>query len=263
MKKKTSTESAPKRPVRAKPAREHPARGSTTMFRPSEVPPPPSDGPTEKAVESAYRVLDDHLARGREAARSRAEKSAPRVSDAVPGDPARRVLRAMVDTWQAWADLVTPYARRVTDEVSARATERRARPPTPDMKFDGEDERWHEVRPSFFPDAPTDERVAPPASISTGDSTMSVAVDVRAARPVAVRVELSRAPGAGALRVLPLHPIGCEAAALQGFVLTAGEGGVALRGEVPDAQPAGTYVGAIVEGVMGRHLGGVTLTLRG
>jgi len=215
----------------------------------------------DKAVDSAYQVLDDHLRRGREVAQQRTA-SEPRAAEAVPADPGRRVLRAIADTWQLWADLVTPLTARVARELNQAAAARppRAAAPPPEVAFQDDDKHWREVRPSFFPDAPTND----PVALHVAHAALVVAIDVSAAKRHVVRVELLREPSAAGVVVLALQAIdGAAQPPLQGFVLVREDGEVVLRGEVPDAQPPGTYVGALVERGTGRPWGTVTLTLRG
>jgi hypothetical protein len=171
----------------------------------------------------------------------------------------------MADTWNAWSEIVSPLAAKVTKEVGASRRIREALAPTSDAEFNELDKRWHEVRPSFFPDAPTDQPMAEKSRARQVDAAVSVAVDVSASQRHAVRVEFHRLAVAADLVVLALQPIdGKGAAAIDGFALIVeDDGGVVLRGDVPDGQASGTYVGAIVERGSGRHTGGVTLTLRG
>lgn len=249
---------APKRATRARPAREHPVRAPGTALRPPPVKPADAQAP---AVDSAYAVLDEHLQRGREAARARsAEAPAEREEGR---DPARLLLRAVADTWQAWASLLGPVASRIAQEVRGRdgllTKAKEVASPEPEVRFSEDDRRWREVRPSFLPDAPTDQ---PVRRSSAARATMRVGVEVSSTRRFVARVELTRAVSAERLGVENLQ--GPEGACLRGFVLAPDDaGGMLLRGDVPDAAAAGTYTAKVRERGTRRELGTVTLIVRG
>ncbi|MFO0630212.1 MAG: hypothetical protein U0325_31945 [Polyangiales bacterium] len=247
------------RVTRAKPAREHPSRDPGTALRP---PPPPSDDATA-AVDSAYAVLDEHLQRGRDAARARSPQRAEAEDPAPGADPARLLLRAVADTWQAWAGLFGPVATRISQELRGRegvATKlREALAPEPEVRFSDDDRRWREVRPSFLPDAPTNE---PVRKAKSSRAAVRVSIEVGSARRFVARVELTHERAPDRLGVEDL--VGPGGACIRGFGLEPDDdGGMLLRGDVPDHAPAGTYVAKVRERASRRECGLVTLVVRG
>lgn len=231
------------------PAREHPVRGAGTMFRPAEVPGREGacapGGSVERAVDSAYRLIEDHLRRGRDAAR--AQGAVPPMTNATNLDPqevARKLTRYWSDMMFMWLDLVTPLAGAVGERVRG-----------PVDAWTERDLRWREVSD---PSAAA-KTVAGGASGAPG----AFEVDLVAAQGARVRLTFNRSPGA-TLRVRKLRTNDDEETALDARVtLTVDAECVAHLGVVVNGvQPAGVYEAAVIDAATGAHCGLLTIELR-
>ena len=276
-----------RRPV---PEREHPVRAAATMFRPAgparaatDAGPAPTSGPTrgfaERGVDNAYRVLDEYLRRGREAARAhearstegdgmntnerahdgRADGATSTASTAstmsVP-DLTRKIVRAWSDMLYVWVDLVGPLAERVVADGAAR-------PQGPDSAWAREDAAWREVAPTDGGGSASGSHAA--AHAEDGAGGLSIEVEVSSDKPARVQLDLARATSTSALSVPALQSVdGADAPTIAGATLAPGEdGALALVIAVPPGQPAGTYTAAVFDRTSKRAVGTVTLTLRG
>ncbi len=226
-----STRDRLRRPI---PAREHPTRGAGTMFRPAESVdddmPRRREGSVERAVDGAYRILEDHLRRGREHARTQGAEAPMRPATPLdPQDLPRRLTRAWTDMMFMWLDLVTPLASAVGE---------RTRGPAPHV--DPDDRAWREVADPEVP-GPRPEAPGP-------GSSRSFEVDLVATQGARVRLHLDCPPGLS-LGVRKLRRDDEDETPLDAAIsLTVDDRGVpklsvTLRGE---ASP-GVYVGTVFD----------------
>lgn len=184
----------------------------------------------DQVVAAAYGVLDDNLDQGRRAA-ERFRAAAPPPSGPPPNAKmvAGRLLHMTREMGVAWIDLVVAILR----EPEVRAVLERVTP--------------H--------DRPRAETVDVPRG--------GVPVTHRVASRKPIEVTLSPLQGSGAVApaIGGLHALDPAAPPIRAvqFSLRAG-GGLEMRIEVPDDQPAGAYFGTVVDGVSQQPMG--TLAVR-
>ncbi len=244
------TPAQPRERVRRQtPAREHPVRGAATMFRPAESGPAgesrATDGAVERAVDGAYRILEEHLRRGREAARTQGAptpmKNAPNLDSQ---DVARKLTRYWSDMMFMWLELVTPLVGAATERVRG-----------PAETWPADDQGWREVSE---PPEPT--RRAGPASRA---ATPAFEVDLNAAQGARVRLTFDRPPAAR-LGVKKLRTDDDEETELKATATLEADAQGVLRLVLTLAgtQPAGTYVAAVFDRDTKAPCGTLTLELR-
>lgn len=178
-------------------------------------------GAAERGVHTAYTVLDEYLARGKEAAK--------RYEMPTPGSPTMSDQRQN-GMWNAFgpmgpmmAQAAGPWmqvARMWSDSMSQFV-------PGGQQAMD----QWMAMWPAM---AGVASRAAAP-----------VRVQVASTRPVAVQVSL--APGAEYM-TLGASPVAQGGETLGGVAVSTAEGRVTVSVTVADAQGAGTYRGPVVDG---------------
>ena len=241
---------------REAPAREHPVRGAATMFRPAEAERPAEahhraearavDGAVERAVSGAYRVIEDHLRRGREAARTQGAQ--PPMTNATSLDPqeiTRKITRYWTDMMFMWLELVTPLAGAVGE---------RARPTA--EPFPVGDDVWRVVQDGDAPAA------GPRVKLAAKGAPVAFEVELVAAQRARVRLSLD-GPAGAPMGVRKLRTDDDEETALDAVVtLTADEQGAPrLSITIHGQQPAGTYVGVVFRKDSKVRCGELTLEL--
>lgn len=223
---------------RMPPERTGPIRNATAMFRPNElIPPrlPPTPNPrhpetdaspvgsrVESAVNTAYRVLDDALSRGREAARRHSRAS----SNALPANGRRGdfkrlsedAVRLCSDIMTSCLDFVEPLARTV------------ARPFQPEPK----------------PEQPS---LAISSGLPSSGGPLRVALDVSSPMPIEVFLDISPGAEVARLAVQDLRSLeGSSNNSITGIRFDLADGrSPRLRVRVSSGQPAGTYLGFLYD----------------
>lgn len=247
----TTREGASGRVRREAPLREHPVRTAASLFRAGgrrRAEPSAAEGFAERGVANAYGVLDEHLRRGRDAARAHPKNDHGR--DTMNGDTQdipRKLARAWADMLYVWMDMVGPLADRASGAARDRAGKR-----GPDPIWARDDGAWTEV--------PTGRHE--PATAKT--STHGIDVEIASARPARVHLDLHRVTASHALAVHKLQRTdGAEAPSIVVTIEADSSGGAAvLRVNVPAEQPAGAYAALVFDRETGRPCGTVTLVLR-
>jgi hypothetical protein len=228
---------------RPEPLRTAPIRNLSGLFRQPQHREGDGDGdgePDDEDHAEARRAAfgDDPISRAVRAGFEVAEQAVRRGFESEPTSWPGSTLGW---TPGAWADTVTGAATRWLEtwstilQSAVAATGAAARSAAP-------------VRPAHghAPDAPGPVDAVP--APSTG-SALRVSVEVAARRPVAVQVDLTASRATAALTTHGLHaPPALGAPAITDVTLAIDDAGrVAVRIAVPDTQPAGAYVGAIVD----------------
>lgn len=205
-----------------------------TMFRPEEAaprPPPPRPAPAppndsvERAVDTAYRVLEEHLQRGRQAASQRPQAPV----QGLPEAPAnlQALARGALQLWggllSTWVDVASPLV-----------------PPALRSALRGPQGSAEAAPPMPAPTpAPAPVAAAAPAS---SPAARPLSVELSSSRPVEVELDLPASADPSRLSVEPLRALDGAAAPLAVSLLQAAGGARArLRLEVPPTQPPGTY----------------------
>lgn len=230
---------------REDPARTRPIRNWSTMYRDSwdlgeadTGPIPGTDGglwneTVTQGVELGYRVIEEQIRQGRRVAEQFNLRS---YDPAAMGSDFREAGERM---WRYYADLAGLWIEFVGSLVG-------------------------NIDPMRTALAAWQPRTARSDPRKTGGSPVPITLDVASARPVQVALSLSRSRVPQALRVHPLWTTdpGRLPLADVGIRHDSG-GGVALRLRVPDEQPPGLYVGAVVDGDTGEPCGTLSVRLDG
>jgi hypothetical protein len=202
--------------------RKDPIRSFASFFAPPGAPgPAPSDEPSEavsSAVDLGYRVVNEYIRQGEDAARRAADplRAAPFANDVR--DLSARMFQYASDFAGAWFEM-----------LGLTSTGEASRTPFPFAGFAA-------PRAPAEPPAPQPEPAAAPARTQ-------VAVEVCSARPAIVTVDLR--PGA-AERPLVVHELRApspDLPRLSDVAFVAGR----FRVRVPDGHPAGVYSGAVID----------------
>lgn len=224
-------------------------RNMAAMFRPAEAAPPPPGpvpapqppaaspepasalpagapgGSVERAVDTAYRVLEEHLQRGREAASQRARAPLPGLPEAPANlqGLARGALQLWGGLLSTWVDVASPLV-----------------PPALRSAWRGPQGSREAAAPMPAPaPAPVQAATAAPAP---SPAARPLSVELSSSRPVEVELDLPASADPSRLSVEPLRALDGAAAPLAVSLLQAAGGGRArLRLEVPPTQPPGTY----------------------
>ncbi len=239
---------AKKRVRREAAARTAPIRDATMMFRragpavsgpvPSRsdaaaVPDPPRADGARRAVDVAYRVLDEHLRRGRAAAETKAPGA--ERGDFAPKD-AQDLLRRAV---RYWADMLVMWVDFIGPQVPLEAIL---------QKVEG---ALGEAGAAGSPASPGSSGGAP------------VTVEVASPRPVQVSVDLPPGAAASNLGVQPLTALGD--AGTRAIDVTLSGGGaerLVVSISIGAEQPAGTYAGVVFDRALAEPRGTVRVVVR-
>jgi hypothetical protein len=184
----------------------------------------------EQAVETAYRVFDGYMQRGREAAHRHHRPEEPGGSVRYQGqDPSAMPMRYWMDLAQMWFGFMMPLApwgmRGRSWDMGGGPRDPDGRPPHPTR----EGREWGE-RPQGPPDA-----------------KLALAVDVAAVQPVGVVVKLHDKDETRQLEARQLGPIHGDAPPLTGIHFSQVDGHLRVQVTVPSDQPVGAYAGMITE----------------
>jgi hypothetical protein len=246
--------------------RREPIRSWSALFGPG---PGPQDGgggflaasarePIARGVELGYRVIEEYLRQGQEAARLiRDQTYGPRAFTNDFEQVAGRLLRNGAELTSLWFEMLGTLAAGgglANDSTGgpwptaggAWPTPGAAATPAPAEK----------TEPAAAP------RAAEPAPGGAPVETTGAVVEVRSPRPVEVSLELRPQSADRPLVVHELRSVARDAPRLSDVSLRAGTGGKPprLRLRVPQEQPTGVYSGAIVDAETSRPWG--TLCVR-
>lgn len=192
-----------------------------------------------KSVELGYRVIDDYLRQGQRVARRLSDgRPAPEVWATEIQDLGVRMARYASDFMAAWLELLELTARG-----GASAPMRAPAPPPP-------------------PPAATSEHEPPRTAKAEPPAAARVRVAVRSARPVEVDVDYRPERVTGpAVRVHALRALEPEKPRIETVSFRPGTDAepALLTARVPDAQPAGSYEGLLVDEATNRPVGSVRL----
>ncbi|WP_267688032.1 hypothetical protein [Nannocystis sp. SCPEA4] len=211
----------------------------------SPEPAPPSARPSlEEGVAAAYRVYDEYMQRGQDAARSRGDS----WSDSRPpaySDLARRAVRFWSDAIGMMFDAVGPAGSapgRYNDRTSTSGFERAAEPGHHPTRFDGAFSR-------------------PPEPSPAREGT-AILLRLDLGRPAEVRLHLAPEAAGRSLATSALVALDVDGAPPLRDVRLANHGALDLTLNLPPDQPAGTYSGPVLDELRGDPLGRLTVTLR-
>jgi hypothetical protein len=224
------------------PGRTQPIRNWGVVFeRPGQ---PPSENAVSHGVETGYRVIEEYLRQGQNAART---MSTPPASGGAPPDDGFQgrmgaMLRTFADFTSLWMDLMG----RATSGGTA------AREPG--------------VTPAVGTAGPFSAGSAPGAAESSPEAhegaSSWLTLDIESTRRTEVTVDLRPRSSDRALRVPELRSPEPGLPHIQGVIIEAvpGEERMVIRIRVPDAQPPGSYSGIILDEQAGLPRG--TLSVR-
>jgi hypothetical protein len=202
---------------------------------------PTSADAVEKAVSSAYSVLEDYVQR---AART-ASFFSPPMSRGGPAmsDPTQEMTNLLIKYWTETAKLwFTPWSSFMPGG-----------PPgwPPGAPASSSWDRGQEASGNGRPEA------------AAGERRLTVSVEVASSRPAEVCVDLPERALSPSLFAQPLHAVDGEGKPpLSAVQLELVDGGLKVQVTVPKDQPAGAYTGAIVVRAKGRAAGTLTVTVR-
>lgn len=261
------TDNRPKRARRAPLPRTAPIRSAAAFLRPAEIPNPAAEVPSgvvERAVDNAYRVLEEQLQKGRDAAhhhhRNSPSPDGPFRAGVTPSaEDARDFAQGAVRLWSdmavLWLDLFGPLApeglRDAIREAPLRfasSTRGAAREPSSGAP----DTRAHASRGSA--------------------AELWVTLEINAPMPVEVTVRLAPDAEPAGLVVQPLHlvsgagrlsPSTPSASAIHGATIAERDGHARVRLAIAQGQPAGTYLGMILDEARAEPCGSLRVVIRG
>jgi hypothetical protein len=234
-----------------------PIRSATTFLRPPEIPEPspgrgsspkdstpPAGGVVERAVDNAYRVLEDQLRRGREAApyyRFFFERDNP-MSENTQDVPSG-VIRLWSEMFEVWLDFLGPFA-----------------PPRASTWMRDFYPRWwaSAAEPRSAP-APT----PAPASVTPQAAWIRVAFDIAGPKPIEVTLDLAPDADLEALAVQDLTALDAGGKPpIAGVKLERDNQRAVVRMNIPSSQPPGTYLGMIVDQARAEQRGTLRVVVR-
>lgn len=252
-------------------ARSAPQRTASHLFRSATVAASPaSETPNETpgnirpraseaidgAVETAYRVCEQYMQLGRQAANRRAPGEPTTSGETMrndpwnvgyPMNPAMMAMQMWQDMARMWMGYMVPF---MPGAVPSRQSPWDLGGPTPRM--------------GPLPD------MAPAAAVRTAAPERLLAVEISAARPVTVQVSVELQPGTllhlgraglhGHLTATA-HSIHGQSHALPPCRVDVHDGQTRIQVAIPAEQPAGTYVGAIIDREHGQARGTVTIVI--
>lgn len=184
------------------------------------------DTPLEQGVRNANRVVEEYLRAGEASARTFQRTS----TNNRPDDIAQRMVRAASDFATFWLELLTRTAA-VTDPTMREATSAASSP---------------ETTPSE----------------ATGVTSIRVCVEVDAARPVTIALDVNAQAGERRLCVDRLHARTGKANPLTGVEIDTRSGEpMRVRLRPRATQPAGTYDGVVLDESTSLPVGTLSVTL--
>jgi hypothetical protein len=202
-------------------------------------------------IESAYRVIDQHLQEGRRAAQARNDNAHAAASGAfatAAGGPAGIGLAAegiqeMVAQGVRFFSSLAPLWTSVVNSIAASATA--SNPP--------------------YSSGPTARPLAP-APMPRGATAMAVplcTIELASARMTRVTIDLAAHANAANFATSGLHAIEPNRPPLKdlAFTIDNHSNRPVVRIRVPDSQPAGVYSGVIVDKDSGNPCGTITLRI--
>lgn len=222
-----------KRVTRGEPERSAPHRSASMVVRPASAHAAPrrrAKGVVEQGVENAYRVYEEYMRRGREAAGELGRLgSGRRRGDEDLRGTADQALRYLQDMAGMWLSLVSPAGPgRGRGERRARGRE-------------GERARDDEER----------------------DGHIDLSVALRSTRPVEVTLDLREESPDAALAVQHLHALGGDGVhRISGVGFDRLDGRLRLHLPVPADIPPGAYFAVVVDKVRGEAVGTLRVVIR-
>lgn len=240
--------SKPRRIRRATPERTGPIRSWSNVFGPpgpgreraqasSESPAPgggtPSGDAVARAVDLGYRVVDEYIRQGQNAARLLSDRAyGPEAMASDAQELASRMVRYASDFAGVWFELMgmATTGRPTTAGSAAGGDGSPARPPP--------------AAPPGAADGAAERRAAPTA-VRT-----HVAVELESPLPTEVILDLQPSAPSHSLAVHDLRSVEAEQPRITGIGFEGGVGAepVRLRIRIPPDQPPGTYNGIVVDG---------------
>ena len=202
------------------------------------------------AIESAYRVIDEHLQEGRRAAQARMDSAratasgaftAATIGPAGMGIAAESIQEIVAQGIRFYSSLAPLWASFVNSIASAGA-------PNPS----------HAAGPAAAPLAP-----APRPRNAATMVSAPITVELASARMTRVTIDLVPYACAAKLATSGLHAIEPDRPPLQDITFTfdVSSNRPVVRIRVPDHQPAGVYSGVIVDQDSGDPRGAMTLRI--
>jgi hypothetical protein len=224
-----------------------PIRNGSTVFGPGTSRPtaPPHPGSIRDAVELGYRVIDELVRSGREAASSlRPWGWAAQGAAAAPEDLAQLGLQMV----QATSEFMSTWLQTMQRMAGAAAT---AAPPAPGPE------------PREPPDPPGPPHPEPtPAPAPASPERSRVRVGVSSQRMTHVEIDLRAGAARSSCVVHQLRPVSAEATIPPIPVTSRVEdGALCVELVVPPEQPAGRYNACIVDAVTGIPQGTLSLLI--
>ncbi len=189
-----------------------------------------------RSVEVGYRVVDDYIQQGQRAAQRMSEgKLTAETIASEAQELSARIARYASDFFGAWVELLDLAA------AGSAARQGIATPPAP---------------------APPAEPIpaAPPPDRRPSSGT-GLRVQVAAARPVEVALDLRPERVTGALRAHELRSADPRKPRLRDVAVRDGDGTPVLHIGVPDDHPAGAYEGLVLDAATNRPVGSVRVVL--
>jgi hypothetical protein len=229
---------------RPTPERTAPIRDVRGAWGGEDPPARPPGDVAEQVVDSAYRVLDEHLRRGRDSAR----RWSPPVAPADEPPPGRR--SAVDDVARMWADAAHAMFD-VMAGVTRGAWTRGERPDEPRATVDEP------------PPRPEPAPARPPRPADPPAPAPAIAVVLHASVPVEVELDLRELPPAGVIAGDLLPQDDPSRPPLTTASVERVAGGVRLRLAVPAGHPPGAYAGTIHDAASGAASGVLRVVVRG
>jgi hypothetical protein len=200
-------------------------RATTAPSESGDVSARPDPNPLTRAVELGYRVVDEYIRQGQNAARLVAQRAyGPQAFQQDAQDLLKRMGQYTSEFWAMWFDFLGTTA---TGWPAAAAN-----PPAP---------------------AP----VRPPPASDNGSSSAAAPIEARSAvsvaleadRPVELYTDLRPIRDGASLRVQALRAASPDLPLLDDVTVSCGsaEDPVVVRIRIPGGHPAGTYIGVIVD----------------
>lgn len=213
-----------------------------------------------RGVDMGYRVIDDYVRRGQQAARSAWSPSSPtagQTSEAAPADVQRlmgRMLQYASDFTSVWFEMLN---LATSTAAAARLTNPTTPPPPPTTKPPTAGGAGpfhtgggvHGVHPAGPGSAPKRAARAEVHAAGKARSQTKVSVELRSRRRTTASVELRGGSAGLALIAHDLRAADDKAPRLRDVRLIPrpAEDRVLVKIRVPDTQPAGAYSGLIVD----------------